>query len=412
MYTISFDTQGGTSVQAQEKEENVAIGTLPSTTKDDYVFDGWYTWTTGGDKIDETTLVTGSTTYFAHWLKSLSLGTITPESITLTRGQNTTITVTNVEEEIEFISNDETIATVNNSGVVTGVKKGTTTITIKGKQSNVTKTIEVTINPIMYTISFDAQGGTSVQAQEKEENVAIGTLPSTTKDDYVFDGWYTNGTGGTKIDENTLVTGTTTYYAHWLKSMSLANVTPESITIRRKDTVNITVTNVEEEYTFTTGDEEVATVNSSGVVTGVSIGTTTIVIEGVKSHATKVVNVTVNPMMCTVTFNSQGGESIASKTIEENNVVGTLPIPEKDNNTFTGWYTDTNWTTRIYADTVVTDNVTYYARYIEDEISKVFFIPGSCTFNGHKTLSQVGNITTDSSKGCISTVNPSGTNIN
>ena len=116
--------------------------------------------------------------------------------------------------------------------------------------------------------------------------------------------------------------------------------------------------------------------------------------------------------MCTVTFNSQGGESIASKTIEENNVVGTLPIPEKDNNTFTGWYTDTNWTTRIYADTVVTDDVTYYARYIEDNISKVFFIPGSCTFNGHKTLSQVGNITTDSSKGCISTVNPSGTNIN
>ncbi len=411
-YTVSFDEQGGTSVNDITKDYNSEIGTLPETTKDGYLFDGWYTNATGGEKITSDTKIIGNITYYAHYTKSLALATISPESITLTRGEGTTITVTNVEEEYEFISGNSSIVTVDTNGNVSSLAKGTTTITVRGIRSTIEKTINVTVNPIMYTINYDAQGGTSVQSQEKEENVAIGTLPSTTKDDYVFDGWYTNGTGGTKIDEDTIVAGATTYYAHWLKSVSLANVTPESITIRKKETANITVTNVEEEYTFTSSDEQVATVNSSGVVTGASIGTTTIVIEGVKSHATKEVNVTVNPMICTVTFNSLGGESIASKTIEENNVVGTLPIPEKENTTFTGWYTDTNWTTRIYADTVVTDDVTYYARYIEDNISKVFFIPGSCTFNGHKTLSQVGNITTNSSKGCISTINPSGSNIN
>ena len=158
------------------------------------------------------------------------------------------------------------------STLITKPAKGTTTITVTGTTSTKTRTINVTVNPIMYTINYDSKGGTPVDSVEKEENTKLGTLPSTTKDDYVFDGWYTDPTGGTKIDEDTLVTGATTYYAHWLKSVSLANVTPENITIRNKETANITVTNVEEEYTFTSNNTDIATIDDNGLITAIKKG--------------------------------------------------------------------------------------------------------------------------------------------
>ncbi|MBR7042439.1 MAG: InlB B-repeat-containing protein, partial [Bacilli bacterium] len=103
------------------------------------------------------------------------------------------------------------------NGEVTGKGKGSTTITIEGTGSHVTKTVTVTVNPIMYDITFDARGGTGGTTVSKEENVAIGTLPNTTKDDCLFDGWFTDASGGTQIDNTLVVTAAKTYYAHWTK---------------------------------------------------------------------------------------------------------------------------------------------------------------------------------------------------
>jgi uncharacterized repeat protein (TIGR02543 family) len=277
MYTISFDSQGGTNVEDIEKEENTKLGTLPETEKENYIFDGWYTSAEGGTKISNQTDVTETTTYYAHWLKSIALANISPMSININNGQSAKITVTNVEEEYTFKSNDESIVTVDENGIVSSVGKGTTTITIKGTTSNKTKTVNVTVNPIMYTISFNTHGGSSVEDIEKEENTKLGTLPTTEKENYIFDGWYTLETGGTKISDQTDVTGNVTYHAHWLKSVALATISPESITLTRGDTTNITVTNVDEEYTITSNNESVATVNEN-VVTAVAKGTTTLTV--------------------------------------------------------------------------------------------------------------------------------------
>ena len=66
--TAIFNTQGGTSVSNITKVVGEALGTLPTTTKSGYTFDGWYTAASGGTKItSSTTMPSGGATYYAHW---------------------------------------------------------------------------------------------------------------------------------------------------------------------------------------------------------------------------------------------------------------------------------------------------------------------------------------------------------
>ena len=71
-------------------------------------------------------------------------------------------------------------------------------------------------NPAVYTVMFEANGGTVREtSRQVEEDAEIGTLPSATRTGYKLDGWYTTKSGGTKINEKTKVTGDVAYYAHW-----------------------------------------------------------------------------------------------------------------------------------------------------------------------------------------------------
>lgn len=44
---------------------------------------------------------------------------------------------------------------------------------------------------------------------------SVGDLPTPTRDEYMFVGWYTEADGGEKITEDTVITEDVTYYAHW-----------------------------------------------------------------------------------------------------------------------------------------------------------------------------------------------------
>ena len=49
----------------------------------------------------------------------------------------------------------------------------------------------------------------------KEYDTLSNTLPTPTRDNYTFLGWYTEPIDGDKVDNNTVVSKDTTYYAHW-----------------------------------------------------------------------------------------------------------------------------------------------------------------------------------------------------
>ena len=70
VYTVTYDSQGGSAVDAQHVTlPATTVGTLPTApTKTNYTFDGWYTATSGGGtQFTASTTVAASLTVYAKW---------------------------------------------------------------------------------------------------------------------------------------------------------------------------------------------------------------------------------------------------------------------------------------------------------------------------------------------------------
>nr|MDE5593793.1 InlB B-repeat-containing protein [Clostridiales bacterium] len=90
-----------------------------------------------------------------------------------------------------------------------------------GNTSNVTGNVTLTAQWIpLYTVSFDAnvEGMTNPQSVQMANGDAY-ALPTLTRDEYSFDGWFTEATGGNEVTSETVVnlSEDQTLYAHWTK---------------------------------------------------------------------------------------------------------------------------------------------------------------------------------------------------
>ena len=66
--TITFDPVGGEVTPTYKKIIiGNSIGSLPTPQKINNTFDGWFTSSTGGDKITSSTKLSSNVTYYAHW---------------------------------------------------------------------------------------------------------------------------------------------------------------------------------------------------------------------------------------------------------------------------------------------------------------------------------------------------------
>ncbi|MCL1873256.1 MAG: S-layer homology domain-containing protein, partial [Clostridiales bacterium] len=68
-----------------------------------------------------------------------------------------------------------------------------------------------------------------------------------------------------------------------------------------------------------------------------------------------------------VTFNSNGGSAVTSKTVTENTKVAKPADPTKEDLFFAGWYTDAALTTAYNFDALVTKSFTLYAKWTDEE---------------------------------------------
>ena len=92
------------------------------------------------------------------------------------------------------------------------------------------------------------------------------------------------------------------------------------------------------------------------------------------------------PEIHTVNFNANGGfVSSETHSVTNGGVVGILPDPTRSGYTFEGWYTAIDGGERIEADTVVVENVTYYAHWTVNTYTVTFDANGG---EGSTTLTR------------------------
>ena len=224
-YTVTFDANGG-SISGNSSltvTSGTKYGTLPTASRSGYTFDGWYTTKYGGTKITYNTdvTITADQTLYAHWKQNLF-------TLSLYTGRNTQTLTYAVGTKVTITADDKP-----GSGMIFKEWKcySLDDLEFEDPNSKVTTFImparSIMVSAIMqvapeYTVTFDTMGGKSYGIDESTYifNMKYGFLPTTKKDGYTFDGWYTAKSGGDKITEDTIVMidGNHTLYAHWTKS--------------------------------------------------------------------------------------------------------------------------------------------------------------------------------------------------
>lgn len=217
-----------------------------------------------------------------------------------------------------------------------------------------------------WTITFDSNGGNDVDNMIIENGQTIKSVPEVEREGYTFVGWFYNNQ---EFDFDTVITKNITLKAKWqVEDKPVSGTT--------------TPTTVKYSVKF----------DSNG---GTSVKTQTVIKNGVAkkpgdpvragytfvgwyndnvlyNFSSKVIkNITLTAKWekaitkYTVTFDTDGGNQIASQTVESGKTATKPTNPIKEGYTFVGWY---NGNTEFDFATTISSNITLTAKYTKDVV--------------------------------------------
>jgi uncharacterized repeat protein (TIGR02543 family) len=216
-YTVTFNPDGGALVGAGTATvaSGGTVASLPSATKADYDFGGWFTAQGGGGQaFSGATAVTASITVYAKWTA------VEPGAFTVTfdadGGTPTGLTASTpsgggaVELPTEPTRDGFVFA-----GWFTEQSGGGEQFSAATEVS-ASMTVYAAWTPT-FTLTFATNGGSALASQ----TVAAGTVvqrpgDDPTRDGFVFAGWWTAETGGDAVSWPLTVSANTTVHAQWI----------------------------------------------------------------------------------------------------------------------------------------------------------------------------------------------------
>jgi uncharacterized repeat protein (TIGR02543 family) len=214
-YTISFSTNGGTSVNSITQDYGTSVSAPIPPTKTEYTFMGWYRDEAFNTGYTFTTMPAENLTLYAKWspnLYQVNFETnggqmITPQMI----GYDQSITLANpIRTGYTFVGwyTDPELTEPFNFGSMPA-----NDLTVYAKWS---------IN--QYTISFSTNGGTSVNSitQDYGTSISLANI-SSTKVGYTLAGWFTDF-NLTQAAPTTMPAQNLTFFAKWTIAMELLSM--------------------------------------------------------------------------------------------------------------------------------------------------------------------------------------------
>ena len=233
-------------------------------------------------------------------------------------GDTVTLSPTYTPSEISYpgvtyTSSNTSVATVSSSGVVTGVAKGTTTITATTTDgSNKTASITVTVKKAVTGVSLNKSSTTLDENATETLTATVSPTDASVKTVT----WSSSNTSVATVSSSGVVTakskGTCTITATStddsskkatcsvtvLRRVTGMYVSSNNVSVEVGKTTSITVHTVPSDasdtsFTISSADSTIATMNSSGVISGIKKGQTTITVTSVDGGYSQSVTVTV-----------------------------------------------------------------------------------------------------------------------
>lgn len=259
-YTVTFETNGGSSVSAQYVDEGNTAVRPDAPSKNGYEFVDWFADSScSGDPFDFDTAITQNLTLYALWQQTAD----EPDDPDEPDNPDQPDDPDNPDDPDDPDQPDQPDDPVGPD-----------------------EPDEPVVEYVNVTLVYNYDDKTETKTIEKNTVISLGTEE---RAGYTFLGWFEDAALSALFDLNTLISEDTTLYAKWKQD--------------------------EQAVTFT------------------------------------------------VTFVTNGGTAVDPVTVNSGETIQTLPETTREGYTFEGWYVDSQTNNPYIPDSVVTDNLTLYAKW-------------------------------------------------
>lgn len=225
-FSINYHLNGGKNASDNPTtyiaDNNIVFGNtavsgstlIKNPTKEHYIFKGWYTAENGGEKYESNKKYSGNLELYARWEAQ-------KEQVTF-NGNGGTISGSSTKEVAYGGTAYGTLPTATRTG---HTFLGWYTASENGKKVDSTTICQDTgmlyahWKKSVYTVNLDANGGkTNAVSKTVTYDEVYGTFPDVERPGYTFKGWYTEKSGGNKVDAKSIVNiaKNHTLYAQWV----------------------------------------------------------------------------------------------------------------------------------------------------------------------------------------------------
>lgn len=309
-WTVNFNSNGGSSVSSQTVQNGNKVTKPGDPTRDGYSFGGWYSDSGLTQAYNFDSAVTSNKTLYAKWDERTSWS----------------------------------LFPVRNGGLFVSEPNLN-----QGQAANI---------PIPKNQSF---------------NQTRGPLPEIKRDGYVFGGWYTDDNYTNLYNFDSPVTQDTSIYAKWTQDLSdfkyVIYFERNGGTFTNNYYNMVPLVEVQNNSSFNqTYKDGVPEIKKSGyILDGWYADKDLTKPYDFNSPVTADITIYAKWILpnqkWTVTFNSNGGTSVLSQTVDNGNKASKPQNPIRDGYTLTGWYSDSDLTKPYDFDAAVTSNLTLYAKW-------------------------------------------------
>jgi len=256
-YWVTFDAHGGDVTPPHDTtDDGWMLASLPTPTRADHEFVGWYTDIVGvGEKVTESKVYKGDVTLYAHWVYTGIHYTVSFDA------NGGTVDPPTEETDVGGILQD--LPTPERDGYAfTGwftEKSGGTAVsanTVFNSEATVYAQW-ILITDGMYAVTFNAHGGvvTPKRGTTGKDGKLLVPLPTPVREGFAFMGWFTEEDS---VTANTVFRENTTIHAMWniihytiTFDATGGSVTPETAKTGSHWELDSLPTPKRDEYTFT-----------------------------------------------------------------------------------------------------------------------------------------------------------------